>query len=362
MHTSALNQKILITTLIAASLLVVIGMTIIHFAYKPIVELRSLVGELANGKGDLTQRLTVNSKDDLGQIAQSINRFIDQLNAMLREVQGLSTNSTTEITQLHVQTLSNKEMTQKHNQEMERAATAVTEMSATAEQVSQSASHSAQLTQQAISHAEQSDNVVRTAVATVDALNQEFEGMSSSINSMVTNVESIHSVLSVIGGIAEQTNLLALNAAIEAARAGEQGRGFAVVADEVRALAARTQDSTSQINEMLNSLQQSSETVVSSLNETQQRCGETSASTTQITDSLKQVISAINAIGETSAQIAQAAAEQTKVSTEIDSNMTSMNQMVHTLELNTQQATDNMEQLSTTNQSLTTLVSRFKLS
>lgn len=362
LHTSALNQKILITTLIAASLLVVIGMTIIHFAYKPIVELRSLVGELAHGKGDLTQRLTVKSKDDLGQIAQSINRFIDQLNAMLREVQGLSTNSTTEINQLHVQTLSNKEMTQKHNQEMERAATAVTEMSATAEQVSQSASHSAQLTQQAISHAEQSDNVVRTAVATVDALNQEFEGMSSSIHSMVTNVESIHSVLSVIGGIAEQTNLLALNAAIEAARAGEQGRGFAVVADEVRALAARTQDSTSQINEMLNSLQQSSETVVSSLNETQQRCGETSASTTQITDSLKQVISAINAIGETSAQIAQAAAEQTKVSTEIDSNMTSMNQMVHTLELNTQQATDNMEQLSTTNQSLTTLVSRFKLS
>ncbi|MCF7364435.1 methyl-accepting chemotaxis protein [Vibrio sp. A1-b2] len=361
-HTSALNHKILITTLIAASLLVIIGMTIIHFAYKPIVELRFLVGELANGKGDLTQRLSVNSEDDLGQIAYSINKFISQLNDMLREVHRLSTNSTKEINQLHVQTLSNKEMAQKHNQEMERAATAVTEMSATAEQVSQSASHSAQLIQQAISHAEQSDDVVITAVATVDALNKEFEVMSSSINSMVSNVENIHSVLSVIGGIAEQTNLLALNAAIEAARAGEQGRGFAVVADEVRALAARTQDSTSQIKEMLHSLHKSSATVVSALNETQQRCGETSTSTTQITYSLKQVVSAINAIGETSAQIAQAAAEQTKVSIEIDSNMTSMNQMVHTLEQNTQHATDNMEQLSATNQSLTTLVSRFKLS
>lgn len=360
-HTSALNQKILLTTLFAAVLLVAIGMTIIHFAYKPIVELRTLVGELANGEGDLTQQLIVKSDDDLGNIAKSINEFIRQLNTMLREVQGLSGHSTTEIHQLHTQTLSNKEMVQQHNEEMERAATAVTEMSATAELVSQSASHSAKLTQQAITHAQQSDNVVHSAVASVDALNQEFEVMSSSINSMVSDVEQIHSVLGVIGGIAEQTNLLALNAAIEAARAGEQGRGFAVVADEVRALAARTQDSTSQINEMLNSLHSSSETVVTSLNDTQQRCRETSASTTQITQSLEEVINAINAIGETSEQIAQAAAEQTKVSSEIDSNMTSMNQMVQVLDTNSQQATVNMEQLAATNQSLENIVKRFKL-
>ncbi|EJE4163875.1 methyl-accepting chemotaxis protein [Vibrio parahaemolyticus] len=360
-HTSALNQKILLTTLFAAVLLVAIGMTIIHFAYKPIVELRTLVGELANGEGDLTQQLIVKSDDDLGNIAKSINDFIQQLNIMLREVQGLSTLSTTEINQLHTQTLSNKEMAQKHNAEMERAATAVTEMSATAEQVSQSAFHSAQLTQQAISHAQKSDNVVSTAVASVDALNQEFEAMSNSISSMVTDVEQIHSVLSVIGGIAEQTNLLALNAAIEAARAGEQGRSFAVVADEVRALAARTQDSTSQINEMLNSLHTSSETVVSSLRDTQQRCSETSASTTQITQSLNEVINAIKAIDATSAQIAQAAAEQTKVSSEIDSNMTSMNQMVQVLDTNSQQATVSMEQLAATNQSLENIVKRFKL-
>ncbi|HAS8431604.1 TPA: methyl-accepting chemotaxis protein [Vibrio vulnificus] len=360
-HTSALNQKILLTTLFAAILLIAIGMTIIHFAYKPIVELRTLVGELANGEGDLTQQLIVKSDDDLGKIAKSINEFIRQLNTMLREVQGLSSHSTTEIHQLHTQTVSNKEMVQQHNEEMERAATAVTEMSATAEQVSQSASHSAQLTQQAITHAQQSDNVVHSAVASVDALNQEFEVMSSSISSMVSDVEQIHSVLGVIGGIAEQTNLLALNAAIEAARAGEQGRGFAVVADEVRALAARTQDSTSQINEMLNSLHSSSETVVTSLNDTQQRCRETSASTTQITQSLNEVINAINAIGETSEQIAQAASEQTKVSSEIDSNMTSMNQMVQVLDTNSQQATVSMEQLAATNQSLENIVKRFKL-
>ncbi|BDR17942.1 methyl-accepting chemotaxis protein [Vibrio sp. STUT-A16] len=360
-HTSALNQKILLTTLFAAVLLVAIGMTIIHFAYKPIVELRTLVGELANGEGDLTQQLIVKSDDDLGNIAKSINDFTQQLNIMLREVQGLSTLSTTEINQLHTQTLSNKEMAQKHNVEMERAATAVTEMSATAEQVSQSAFHSAQLTQQAISHAQKSDNVASTAIASVDALNQEFEAMSNSISSMVTDVEQIHSVLSVIGGIAEQTNLLALNAAIEAARAGEQGRGFAVVADEVRALAARTQDSTGQINEMLNSLHSSSETVVTSLNDTQQRCSETSASTTQLTQSLNEVINAIKAIDTTSAQIAQAAAEQTKVSSEIDSNMTSMNQMVQVLDTNSQQATVSMEQLAATNQSLENIVRRFKL-
>lgn len=360
-HTSALNQKILLTTLFAAVLLVAIGMTIIHFAYKPIVELRTLVGELANGEGDLTQQLIVKSDDDLGNIAKSINDFTQQLNIMLREVQGLSTLSTTEINQLHTQTLSNKEMAQKHNVEMERAATAVTEMSATAEQVSQSAFHSAQLTQQAISHAQKSDNVASTAIASVDALNQEFEAMSNSISSMVTDVEQIHSVLSVIGGIAEQTNLLALNAAIEAARAGEQGRGFAVVADEVRALAARTQDSTGQINEMLNSLHSSSETVVTSLNDTQQRCSETSASTTQLTQSLNEVINAIKAIDTTSAQIAQAAAEQTKVSSEIDSNMTSMNQMVQVLDTNSQQATVSMEQLAATNQSLENIVKRFKL-
>ncbi|MDR9828586.1 methyl-accepting chemotaxis protein [Vibrio sp. FNV 38] len=361
-HTSTLNQKILASTLIAAATLIVIGLTIIHFAYKPIIELRKLVEELAHGEGDLTQKLNVNSDDDLGKIAQSINDFIGQLNTMLKEVQSLSQHGTTETLQLQHQTLSNKEMTQKHNTEMERAATAVTEMSATAEQVSQSASQSAILTQEAINHAQQSDKVVQYAVASVDALNVEFETMSNSISSMVTDVEKIHSVLSVIGGIAEQTNLLALNAAIEAARAGDQGRGFAVVADEVRALAARTQDSTSQINEMLTSLHTSSETVVASLSETQLRCSETSSSTTQITQSLAEVITAINAIAEMSAQIAQAAVEQTQVSTEIDTNMTAMNQMVGTLESNTLQATDNMSQLATTNQALTAIVQRFKLS
>lgn len=360
--TSELNQNILVSTLSVAAIVLVIALLILRVAFKPIVELKTLVAELASGEGDLTQQLDIKTQDDLGEIAASINKFITQLNSMMAEISAYTNQSTEDIQHLENRTNSNKDMVQEHNIQLERAAAAVTQLNAAATQVAASASEASELTQSANRHASDSEAVVAGAVDSVNSLTKEFDHMSESINSMVSNVEQIHTVLSVIGDIAEQTNLLALNAAIEAARAGEQGRGFAVVADEVRALAARTQQSTAQINQMLGLLHTSSEEVVSSLSRTQAQSTETSEATNEIHNYLSEIVNAIDNITETSAQIAQAATEQTQVSSEIADNMTNMNLAVQGLEKNTLQATSNMSQLAETNHSLGELVGRFKLS
>jgi methyl-accepting chemotaxis protein len=360
-HTSSLSNSINFVSLGFGSLIMLGGVIIIFITYRPIVALRELVEDLAHGDADLTKRLKANNNDDISRISKGINKFVQHLQNMMLEVKDSSEQSTKEIDSLQDKTTANREMIKSHNQEIDLAVTAITEMSTTASTVAESAQHAATQTSAALAAMGSSKVIVEEAVRSVDSLTLEFDNMAKSINSMVSDVEQIAKVLDVISGIQEQTNLLALNAAIEAARAGEQGRGFAVVADEVRALAGRTQQSTSEINDMLGKLQNGSAKVVKALDGTLVSCHNTSSNTNKIHESLDIVGNSVTNIADLNEQISHSAIEQREVSVEIDKNMIAMRDMVLMLGENGESASEKMKELTATNKSLGKLVGQFKL-
>ncbi|ASA58167.1 methyl-accepting chemotaxis protein [Vibrio gazogenes] len=359
--TDTLNGSITIALVIAAIILIPIAILLINWVFKPILLLRNLIGDLANGNGDLTHRLTVDSKDELGMIADGINQFIENLQNMMRQVRESTETISQEIAQLEQQTDSNSKLLQSHSQEIELTVTAVNEMSSTASVVAENAANTASQTEATNSEAAHSKEVVERAVAQVGALAEEVEETAQFIADMNTHTEEIGKLLGEIGGIAEQTNLLALNAAIEAARAGDQGRGFAVVADEVRALASRTHRSTEDIVTMLERLKAGTATVVSSMESTRNSCRTTEESTTVVVSSLDKVTSSVNEINDLSIQIATSAEEQSSVTEDINRSMVAIREVMHTINDNGDSTAETTRRLITINQQLLEIVNKFKI-
>lgn len=352
-------------SIITAVILILIVSLIIYVAlnklYQPIIALKTTVQDLAQGNGDLTQRLEVTSKDDLGQIAEAVNTFIMSLQTIMLDISQSTTHISSGIEQLRSQTEHNNTVLIDHASETDQVVVAVTEMSSTADSVAQSAAQSATFTQQSSDEAQQSKDVVEGAVSGVADLVNEVEAMALNIQTMNEDTHKISTVLSVIGEIADQTNLLALNAAIEAARAGEQGRGFAVVADEVRTLAARTQQSTSEINEMLTRLRNGADTVVRAMDATKLSCQQTADTTASVNNSLDSMTSSVMQINDLGIQIATAAEEQSSVTEEINRNMTMIQNMVAQLTDNSDKTMESTHSLASSNEQLVAIVGQFKL-
>ncbi|WP_323885084.1 methyl-accepting chemotaxis protein [Aeromonas hydrophila] len=323
--------------------------------------LKQNIDALSAGDADLTARIQVKGHDELDHIALSVNRFIAYLQQMMVQVTDATDLITQELARLDQQTGQARRILNEHAAETEQVVTALTELSSTADSVAQHASDSASFTEAANGQAANSRTVVGSASASVVALIDEVDLAAAKVLEMQEDAQQIGSVLGVIGGIAAQTNLLALNAAIEAARAGEQGRGFAVVADEVRALAARTQNSTAEVGSMLSRLTQGVAEAVVAMEHTKRSCQAAADTTGQVTGGLDNMADSVVRIHDLSSQIATAAEEQSRVTEEINRNMVSIRDMLNLLLENGQHTEQSAAALLNSNRQLLALVHRFKV-
>ncbi|HAS6393877.1 TPA: methyl-accepting chemotaxis protein [Vibrio vulnificus] len=356
----AQNEAIVTGVVLLLVSAVVMVLTLEH-AYRPLLKLKKAVLGLSKGSGDLTARLTVEGGDDLAQISEGFNRFVQSLQGMMLQVSEASQNISSNIVQLNQTAVENEKVLITHSAETDQVVTAITEMSESARSVAENVTQSNRITEGASKEAKQSLEIVNNAVSTVSALVNDVEEMSDRIVSMNQDANKISEVLNVIGEISEQTNLLALNAAIEAARAGEQGRGFAVVADEVRALAARTQNSTTEISEMLSKLLDGTSSVVASMERTKQQCQSTASKTSEVSNSLNLMSGSVRDIDDVSTQIAAATEEQSTVAAELSRNMLAIRDIVTNLVASGRQTVAATESLADSNHELDKLVSNFKL-
>ncbi|WP_278419965.1 methyl-accepting chemotaxis protein [Stutzerimonas kunmingensis] len=342
-------------------ILLALMLVAINQLMKRLAVLKTNIDSLSAGDADLTKRIAIMGEDEVDQVGRSVNGFIGYLQKMMIDVSDATTQIQSEIAQLKQLSVTTNDALARHASETDQAVTAINEMSSTAESVAHSASDTATFTQTANHNAVSSRLVVEDASSSVRSLVSEVESATAKVQAMQADAQRINDVLGVIGDIAGQTNLLALNAAIEAARAGEQGRGFAVVADEVRALAARTQQSTSEINETLQRLKDAVGSAVEAMEQTKASCQATADKTAQVTVGLDEMTNSVVHINDLSTQIATAAEEQSAVAEEINRNMVAVRHVVDELVESGASVDRSTESLLDTNGRLTAVVSRFKV-
>jgi len=289
----------------------------------------ALLDDIAQGEGDLTRRLTSDRADELGSIAKGFNTFLAKLQAMITQVVA-SVQSVSDSSE-HTADIAIRTNTGVHKQmaEIDQVATAVHEMTATAQDVARNATQAAQAASHADQAASQGMQIVRDTSTSIGALALEIGRAVGVVQTLAKDSENINAILTAIRGIAEQTNLLALNAAIEAARAGEQGRGFAVVADEVRNLAQKTQKATEEIQTMIQQLQQGTRDVVRVMEDSQNRTDESVQHAAKAAEALETITKAVSVINDMNTQIASAAEEQSAVADDINRNVINIGQVAN---------------------------------
>ncbi|WP_076416321.1 methyl-accepting chemotaxis protein [Shewanella sp. UCD-KL12] len=362
--TEHMQDKAIVIFLIALALGAFTAVGVLYAAgriVKPIKKMLISLSDIAQGEGDLTQRLDIHGDDEVAQLGLAFNQFVEKLHLIIQDVSHATHEVKTGANNILSQTEMMGAQLTNHNNETDQVVTAITEMSATANEVAMNTSQVADATQAASTDVSKAQECVDTSLTEVSSLMSEINSAAEHIHSLSEQSQKINSVLTVIGGIAEQTNLLALNAAIEAARAGEQGRGFAVVADEVRSLASRTQSSTLEINEMLSELHSLVTVAVSTMESSQKSCIRSVDSSRAISESLGAVTSAVTSINDMSTQIATAATEQSSVSEEINRNVLAIQDIVSELMHSSESTSGVSQQLTGEGDKLGLLVGQFKI-
>lgn len=308
-------------TLVAIIVALALAAWVTRLIVSPIQRLEQSMADIASGEGDLTRRVDVTSGDEIGRLGQSFNLFVGKIQTTVTEVIE-STSQVRQQTQDLITLASEITVSsQSQQQESDMVATAINEMRVTSENVSQNAQEAAQATDRSSEEAAVANQGIGDTVTSIQGLATEISAAEESVQRLNQDVTNIVSVLDVIRGIAEQTNLLALNAAIEAARAGEQGRGFAVVADEVRSLASKTQESTGDIQTMIERLQEGTSVVVNAMESSRSTSEKTISLVQSASTALGEISSSVGIINEMNTHIATAASQQTSVSGELNTSI-----------------------------------------
>lgn len=357
-YTSA-QRMVIIFIVLAALLTVFLAWILTNSIVRPIREAVEATERVATG--DLTQPIRATGKDEPARLLTALAKMQNQLRDTLQGIVSSSTQLASAAEELNAVTEDATRGLQRQDDEIQQAATAVNEMSAAVDEVASNAvSTSEQSRATSDTAVEGQQQVVRT-VASIDKLSGTIQATANEVQELAEKAKNISRVLDVIRAIAEQTNLLALNAAIEAARAGEQGRGFAVVADEVRALAHRTQQSTSEIEEMIGTIQQGTERSVEAMNMSKTMAGGTLEQADAAGKALEVITAAILQINERNLVIASAAEEQAQVAREVDRNLVNIRDLSTQSAAGAEQTSSSSRELSRLAVDLNDLVNRFKL-
>ncbi|WP_417598627.1 methyl-accepting chemotaxis protein [Oceanospirillum sp.] len=357
-------QSSLKITGLMVSLLLVVLMAF-WLVYRNVIQSRvdhvnEAMDEIARGDGDLTARLDESGNDEITHLSRAFNRFTNRIREMVQQMADTSHSLTNTSETMNQIASENDHRLNRQAQETNRAATAINEMVATVADVAKNTSEAAQAAQTASQVSEEGHRVVDGTRHDIRGLSDNINAAMSAIRKLEEQSENITGMINVIQAIAEQTNLLALNAAIEAARAGEQGRGFAVVADEVRNLAGRTREATEEIQQIISALQEDTDNAAELMQKSCEQAEQTVLQAEAANDALSAISGAVDQITAMNDQIASASEEQSTVAHEIENSIMAINTMSDESTHTSEQTTENSTQLTQLAKQLNALVARFR--
>jgi len=353
--------KLLVITVLCVFLALGLGVFISRALKKSLTQLIRMLKDIAEGEGDLTKRLEASSGDELGEMARWFNTFVDKLNSVFRKIADSTDQLASAAEQLSASSSQISAGTDKQASQTEQIATSMEEMSATVIDIARNASEAAGAANSATQSADKGGDIVKNTVEGMNRIAGAVRESASTIEALKKSSEQIGEIIGVIDEIADQTNLLALNAAIEAARAGEQGRGFAVVADEVRKLAERTTKATREIAEMIKSIQSETGGAVSSMESGSQEVEKGVTLASEAGEALQQIVEQVNKVTDMVQQIATSTEEQSAAAEEISSNVESVATIARESTTGIEQSTSAAHELSQLATSLKSIVQQFKL-
>ncbi|KAB2826072.1 methyl-accepting chemotaxis protein [Aliivibrio finisterrensis] len=357
----AVSGQVLVTAIVVIICTLLFNL-LCSILFRPLNNVSQALAQIANGSGDLTQRIHVENKDEVGELANNFNTFVESLQQLIQHIR-LQSQQLTEGSEQSTNRVNNsvKELNLQQ-QEITMVATAVTEMASATREIASHAEQTAEAAQNSSSSTQKGHSLVIETKASINNLANEVNEASMVISELQQHSQEINTVLATIQGIAEQTNLLALNAAIEAARAGEQGRGFAVVADEVRVLSQRTHTSTEEIKSTIDILQQTTSRAVNLMKSSSDLANSSVEDADRATLALEEISSSVTLISDMATQIATAAEEQTHVTGEITQNVTSIKDVTDLLVIDSTDSLTQSHSLKEQAVNLSEKVATFKLS